>query len=65
MMMFIGSSVLQLQKCTTIYLIHSTLLDAYIFVVTLSVVTLKEYFCIYFCICFVADVIKYFHGTNS
>ena len=60
MMMFIGSSVLQLQKCTTIYLIHSTLLDAYIFVVTL-----KEYFCIYFCICFVADVIKYFHGTNS
>ena len=46
-MMFIGNSLLQLQKCTTIYLIHSTLLYAYI-VVTLSIVTLKEYFCIYF-----------------
>ena len=65
MMMFIGNSVLQLQTCTTIYLIPSILLNAYSVVVTLSIVTLKEYFCIYFCICFVADVIKYFHGSNS
>ena len=63
-MMFIGNSLLQLEQCTTLYLIRSTLLYAYV-VVTLSIVTLKEYFCVYFFIRFVADVIKYFHGTNS